>query len=335
MTDRKKPILTLSLISCLYTTYLFPHNYDLTKELALSAAWISTYTHKTITPWTYIDFDSSMQTDLHKKEIATTTKIMGIDSNILYHSLKGLYNKNNLSSIVPSKRLRIPKIIHQIWLGSPIPECFKPYIISWLQYHLEDWQYMLWTDKEIDELNLYNKQYYEETDNYGIKADIARIEILYRYGGVYIETDFECLRPLDVLHYTYDLYVGIQPLDSQFLQLGIGIIGSRAEHPVLKHCIETIKDDWHKKGAPQKTGPIHFTKSFYLMSDLYGNIDIAFPATYFYPLGCYQKEIDKELWRNQGAFGIHWWSKSWMPADYRPYQFKSIHNETSTVHWNC
>ena len=331
---------SLSIIFALFLSCLLQassddiFNYDLTKPRYSNSPWAKTYVEKKIAPWIYIDFDQSMQAETYTNEIATTTRLTGIDSSILYHSLKGLYNKNNLSSIIPSKKLKIPKIIHQIWLGSPVPECYKSFMNSWIEFHLDGWQYMLWTDKEITELSLYNKKYYDETDNYGIKADLARTEILYQYGGVYIETDFECLRPLDILHYTYDFYIGIQPLDSQFLQLGIGIIGSRAEHPILKHCIESVKDDWHKKGAPQKTGPIHFTMSFYLMSDLYGNVDIALPASYFYPLGCYQKTADKNLWITNGSFGIHWWAKSWMPVSYRPYQFKSIHNEESTRNWN-
>jgi mannosyltransferase OCH1-like enzyme len=183
-------------------------------------------------------------------------------------------------------------------------------------------------------LHLQNKYYYDSTDNYGIKSDIARLEILYQMGGVYIDSDFKCLKPLDILHYTYDFYIGIQPLDSKFLQLGTGIIGSRAGHPILKHSIETIKDDWHKKGAPRKTGPIHVTKSFFLMSDLYENIDIALPASYFYPLGCRQQSSEQELWLANGAYGIHYWSKSWMPERYRPYNFRNLHNEKFTQNWN-
>ncbi len=324
----------LTLLGTIFSTYSQAMVYDLANKPYSQAPWAAPYIQKGLAPWVFVDFDESMQTNLYPNEIATTTRITGIDGKLLYHSLKGLYNKNNLSNILPSKELHIPKIIHQIWLGSPVPECFKAYMTSWVQFHLDGWQYMLWTEKEINALELYNKKYYDETDNYGIKADMARVEILYQYGGVYVETDFECLRPLDILHYTYDFYIGIQPLDSQFLQLGIGIMGSCAGHPILKHSIETIKDDWHEKGAPKKTGPVHFTRSFFLMSDLNGMIDIALPASYFYPLGCYQKTFEKDDWIIKGAFGIHWWAKSWMPAHYRPYKFKSIPNEESTQSWN-
>ena len=326
----------LTLVMGLFFGTSYTHNitYDLTKELYKSAPWAAPYRTKNIIPWVYVDFDESMQTTMHLAEIEKTTDVVSIDASLLYHSLKGLYNKNNLSNILPAKELKIPKIIHQIWFGSAVPECFKAYMASWVEFHLDDWQYMLWTEKEIAELNLYNKQYYDQTDNCAVKADLARLEILYQYGGVYVDVDCECLRPLDILHYTYDFYIGIQPLDSKFLQLNNSIIGSRAAHPILKHSIETIQDDWHKKGACQKTGPIHVIKSFYLMADIQGNTDIALPASYFYPLGCTHKNIEKELWQDHDAFCVHWWAKSWMSANYRPKQFRSIKNEDSTHNWN-
>ncbi len=232
-------------------------------------------------PWLFIDFDQAMQTRRHARQIAATTNITGIDGNLLYHSLKGLYNKNNLSHIVPSKELHIPKIIHQIILKNSGGQNMQA---SLPVQCFDGWQYMLWTEKEIAELTLYNKQYYDQTDNCQIKTDLARLEILYQYGGVCIEPNVEYKRILDILHYTYDFYIGIQPLDSHFLQLGTGIIGSRPGHPILKHSIESIKDDWHEKEQQKKTGSVHLTKSFYIMSDLQGNIDIALPSCYLYPL---------------------------------------------------
>ncbi len=302
------------------------------------APWDAPYTKHSLTPWVELDFDEAMhmEVDAYTKAIKQVTKkVVGIDGNLLYHYFRGLYNKNKITNIPPSTTLRIPKIIHQIWLGGPLPDCFRKFVISWLKFHLDGWQYKLWTDADIEALNMHNRGFYNATDNYGIKADLARMEILYQYGGVYVETDFECLRPLDILHYMYDFYVGIQPLDSQFLQLGIGIIGARAGHPILKHSIETIKDDWHKKGAPQKTGPVHFTRSFYAVSGIKDMIDIALPAAYFYPLGCEgEQTVNKKTWQNDGSFGIHWWAKTWMPASFRQEQFKTIENQKSTESWD-
>ena len=76
---------------------------------------------------------------------------------------------------------------------------------SWIKYH-PGWQYILWTDEEIEKLNLVNKPLYRACKSYGAKSDIARYEILYRYGGLYVDCDFECLQPFDIFHHSCEFY---------------------------------------------------------------------------------------------------------------------------------
>lgn len=287
-----------------------------------------------VEPWIYIDFHTAMQTASFPQATAVTKRVIGIDGDELMRCFKSLYDQNNLSRIKPSNQLRIPKIIHHVWLGSEVPDEFKAFMQSWIDMHMEGWQYYLWTDEEVAKIKLYNQKFYDAVDNYGVKSDIVKWEVVYRYGGVYVDTDFECLKPLDILHYTYDFYTGIQPLDTQFLQLGAALFGAVPGHPILKHCIETIKDDWHHKGAPTKTGPVHFTKSFFAVAGKTGFIDIAFPAYYFYPQGCQERALLYEEWVRKGAYAIHHWAKSWMPKQFRSDRFKTITNDRSVNSWN-
>lgn len=69
-----------------------------------------------------------------------------------------------------------------------------------------DWTYYFWTD--ADNLELLNRHYPEYVELYNSyngwahrvqKADFIRYFILHRYGGVYVDLDFEALRPLDAL----------------------------------------------------------------------------------------------------------------------------------------
>jgi inositol phosphorylceramide mannosyltransferase catalytic subunit len=327
------------IISMVQVNYLFSFSDDLITDCLAStlelnvAPLLNAYSQKE--PWVYVDFDESMQTMRYARAIASTKTIVGIEGEELLQFFRKLFEKNNLSRVVPTVEVKIPKIIHQIWLGSPVPPELKRYMNTWIKYH-PDWEYKLWTEEDIAQLKLRNQYFYDASDNYGIKSDIARWEILYRMGGVYVDTDFECFRQLDVLNYTYDFYIALQPLDTLFVQLGIGLVGTIPGHPIIKHCIETIKDDWHEKGAPKKTGPVHFTRSFYQMADQQGLRDIAFPASYFYPLGCRENtdNIDVEAWLKKGAVGVHWWAKSWMPKSFRPSAFQSIKNDDSTKSWN-
>lgn len=282
-----------------------------------------------------IDFDESMQVAVFQQALKTTEKVFGIEGIELLSFFRDLYNKNNMIHVKPQATLKIPKIIHQVWLGGKVPDVFVGYMHSWLEKHLDGWIYKLWTDENVAALDLYNQKYFDAVDNCGIKSDIVKWEVVYRFGGVYIDTDFECLKSLDVLHYTYDFYTGIQPLDTQYLQLGAAIFGAVPGHPILEHCIKTVKDDWNQKGIPAKTGPIHFTKSFFAVAGKHSDmIDIAFPASFFYPLGCRQDHSDYDSWMKPEAFAVHWWAKSWMPTKYRPYKFRIIDNDESAKSWN-
>ncbi len=285
--------------------------------------------------WQYMPFDEAMQKDSFPNAIPATERIIGIDGVALYDFFKDIYEQYNPSVIEQSSELKIPKIIHQIWLGSPLPESFVALQQSWVEHHMgRDWKYKLWTDEDVAQMILYNQEFYDASDNYGVKSDILRWEILYMYGGVYVDMDYECLRALDDFHYTYDFYTALQPLDTWFVQLGAALFGSKPGHPILRHCIETIKNDWHLQGAPKKTGPVHFTKSFCACAGMDGNKDIAFPALYFYPLGCQENPINKLDWIQQGSYAVHWWAKSWMPKNYRPAVFRDIHNDASAARWN-
>ena len=151
----------------------------------------------------YVSFDESMQ------RVQQEQVLRNEFSAATYAMFKELYDKNNFLRVEPQQELKIPKIIHQIWLGSPFPQEYKKYQESWQKHH-PDWEYKLWTDAEVADLDLINRDLYDASLNYGEKSDILRYELLYRYGGMYADTDFESLKPLDTLHYSYDFYIGIQ-----------------------------------------------------------------------------------------------------------------------------
>jgi len=297
--------------------------------------WQKPYVDQSVQPWVYLDFDVAMLTGFHSDALLVTKHVVGIDGYKLMALFKDLYDRHNLSKIDPQITLKIPKIIHQVWVGCPLPNAFKEYISSWCTMHASrGWVYKLWTDEDIKTLELYNRDLYDASDSVGVKSDIVKWEVVYKYGGVYLDVDFECLKPLDILHYTYDFYTSIQPLDTQFLQLGAALFGARPGHPILKHCIETIKDDAHKKGATTKTGPIHFTRSFYAVAGKDGLIDIALPSSYCYPLGCTEKRLKKREWIENGAYAVHHWAKSWMPEHYRKKEFRNFSNDALVKTWN-
>lgn len=101
-----------------------------------------------------------------------------------------------------SLRCRIPRILHQTWKSRTIGATKVKYVRSWIDLN-PDWHYKLWTDKD-NRLLVASRfpQYLDLYDSYPqdiMRADIIRYLILYEFGGVYADTDFEALRPLDDL----------------------------------------------------------------------------------------------------------------------------------------
>lgn len=93
---------------------------------------------------------------------------------------------------------RIPKIIHYCWFGgNPIPEKIKNYIKSWEKY-CPDYEIKEWNESNFDiNSNTFIREAYE-AKKWAFVTDYVRLYVLYNYGGIYMDTDVEVLRNLDV-----------------------------------------------------------------------------------------------------------------------------------------
>jgi len=277
----------------------------------------------------YVDFDTAMQFEEFGHHIVSehTTAYLKIPYHMLELFFRNLYEKNSFLYVAKKKRTRIPKIIHQIWIGKKVPEKFKAFQESWKEHH-PDWEYKLWTQHDLYEFGFENIDLIKESRNPGEISDMMRYEILLRYGGVYVDFDFECLKPLDDLNHMYDFYIGIQPIDCGHLQLGIGLIGAVAGHPILRRAVSALREGWdlpeNKQNPPARTGPVFFTQVFYESANQDGYIDIALPAHYIYPMPCKDFTLKKKKWLDQGALGIHYWAGSWMYPKFRRKEFREL-----------
>lgn len=91
----------------------------------------------------------------------------------------------------------IPKVIHYCWFGrNPLPELAQKCIASWRKY-LPDYEIKEWNEDNFD-VNIipYTAEAYK-AKKYAFVSDYARFWILYKYGGLYFDTDVEIIRPMD------------------------------------------------------------------------------------------------------------------------------------------
>lgn len=91
----------------------------------------------------------------------------------------------------------IPKIIHYCWFGrTPLPPLAIKCIESWRKF-LPDYEIKEWNENNFDVDSIpYTKEAYA-AKKYAFVSDYARFWILYKYGGLYFDTDVEVIRPMD------------------------------------------------------------------------------------------------------------------------------------------
>ena len=126
----------------------------------------------------------------------------------------------------------IPKIIHYCWFGKgEMPELYKKCVDSWKK-NLPEYQIMRWDEDSFDiNTNEYVKRAYENK-KYAFVTDYVRLLVLYKYGGIYMDTDVEVVRPLDKF-LTCRAFSGFEKKDC----VPTGIIGAEKENNVIKDLL--------------------------------------------------------------------------------------------------
>ncbi len=227
--------------------------------------------------------------------------------------------------------VRIPKILHQFWHGGPMPEKYKQLTEEWKTLH-PDWTVMLWDEKAVADFDLTNRWMYENMVNPSAKSDVVRYEVVYAYGGVYVDTDFlPCKSLNDLLH--LDLFAGIVGSYDGTLKdaetcLAPSIFGASQGNKIMEKIIRNVAS---QKTVPrsipeimQNTGPEMFSREI-LANLADSDLTCILPPTYFYPFpGQSRMNIRNlsvpdtkkyvEKWIYPETYAMHLWYCSWQQS---------------------
>jgi len=112
----------------------------------------------------------------------------------------------------------IPKIIHYVWVGgNPLPPLAKKCIESWKKF-CPDYEIKRWDETNFDvSSNQYCKEAYE-VKKFAFTSDYIRLYVLVNYGGVYMDTDVELVKPIDD-YLIYQAFSGFE--DEKSIPTGI------------------------------------------------------------------------------------------------------------------
>jgi mannosyltransferase OCH1-like enzyme len=201
--------------------------------------------------------------------------------------------------------LLIPRIAHYIWIGgNPLPDEFKYYQEKFKHLH-PDWKVMHWDDDNVNPDELINKEAYLNADNIVLKADILRLELIYKYGGIFCDQDMEFYKNIDPYIEDLDCFgCGEKPGI-----IGNAIIGATPKHPTILKAIKGIPDSIkNNPDAPPniQTGPVYMTKTLNF-DEIY-----CFSPHYFFPTQPGLKTYPDQEHVFPDSIANHHWSGSWV-----------------------
>ncbi|MFR2070553.1 MAG: glycosyltransferase family 32 protein [Bacteroides nordii] len=206
----------------------------------------------------------------------------------------------------------IPKIIHYCWFGrGKMPELALKCLESWKK-HLPDYVIKEWNEDNFDlDAYPYAREAYDNR-KFAFVTDIVRLYALYHEGGIYMDTDVEVLKPLDIF-LKYDAVSGFESKT----QIPTGLMACREGYPLFKELLDEY-DGIHFKHTD---GSLDFTTNVVRITNAclkYGLIPnnrfqtvngfTLFPKEYF----CPKSYDDGKIYLTENTVTIHHFAGSWL-----------------------
>lgn len=214
----------------------------------------------------------------------------------------------------------IPKKIHYCWFGrNPLPPLAKKCISSWKKY-LPDYEIIEWNEDNFD-VNMipYTAEAYK-AKKYAFVSDYARFWVLYKYGGIYFDTDVEVIKSMnDII--AQGSFMGFETdpnIEEQTLGMvapGLGF-GAKIQHPTIKILLnyyEGIHFETTTNMSEVKSIVEHTTYilSQYGLKSTKGIQQVAefsiYPSEYFAPINI----TTHKLHTTKNTHTIHRYMDSW------------------------
>lgn len=168
------------------------------------------------------------------------------------------------------------KKIHRVWINDnrdiPYHIYRREWIDSWDRLH-QGWEFHLWDNEKSRQLIETDYPWflpvYDAYDKPIFKADAICYFILHRFGGLYVDLDFECFKPVDQIFEPTNLCLisknpnnGHLPEPRQPNNLINSLMYSKPGHRLWKEVIKSLIANKSKRSVMTKTGPFLLTRAY-------------------------------------------------------------------------
>lgn len=203
------------------------------------------------------------------------------------------------------RRTRIPRLLHQIWVGAgPMPDHCRRFVEGWQRLHPR-WEHRLWTDADLPALGI-EPELARKACTGSELANLVRYHVVAAYGGVYVDVDTECLRPIDELARGVDGFAGCS-FPGNFAP---GLFGAVPGHPAIVRCRDLSRQIAGSRYPETTSGPLLFTTVLWDFPDF-----TIYPPSFFYPYLWDEPEPDRRSDRLADAYAVHHWLLSWRQGE--------------------
>ena len=174
----------------------------------------------------------------------------------------------------------IPRVLHQIWLGKgemPLNQRRWRRRFAEMNPH---WEMRLWTDDNLPPI--LNRNAWAACGNVGgtpgwvMRSDILRLEILARFGGVYLDTDVKPVRSLDEM---CPPEVVAWAACEQLEIVSNAAMGFPTNHPAMWHAVAMVEESFfERRYVGDQAGPGLIAREVTQYDDV-----TLYPPAYFHP----------------------------------------------------
>lgn len=177
----------------------------------------------------------------------------------------------------------IPRLMHFIWVGKPMPEHLMHNIDIWREMH-PGWRIHIWNDRSFGWLH--NQRLFSEAESIvprdavgQFRSDVARYEIILKHGGFYADVDTYPVKPIDdsILYHT-EFAVQEDPS-----WIGNTYLGSCSGNPIFRQIVDGMAMNVKRhrgKRANVLSGPKYITPIWRKHGGNVAPISWGFPYSY-------------------------------------------------------
>lgn len=213
---------------------------------------------------------------------------------------------------------KIPRIIHYCWFGEKEkPDIVKRCIDSW-ERNLSEYEIKEWNANNFDiNCNSYVREAYK-LRKFAFVSDYVRVYALYKFGGIYLDTDVEVFKSFDnMLH--HDSFWGFE----QENYIATSTIGAAKGNKLIKIFLDSYKE----KSFIKEDGSFDDLTNVAIITEILKDIGLKtngeyqeinglgtfYPQTYFSPYDY----INCRKFITENTYAMHHFYKSWLPFSTR------------------